>query len=160
MADFPIPSPTGGEIDCLAVLWAAAEEGQPALKLSEIHERVSRLRVSLGEATPALTTVSTHLRNASAKGLLTEVRLEPGGALMPRSQSRGGLRSTRSPHNGYQATYPPSEVFAETFRAIAEAYPPEQRLKAVVDFAKSLDVDAKTLQAIDKLLTRTKPPSK
>src|SRR5436190_24072535 len=112
-----IAPPSAGEMDCLAVLWAAHAHGEEALKLSEIHDRVGQRRLEFGEAPPAPTTVSTYLRSLLAKRLVQDVlKPEPGEAVAEadapatpvRTRSgRGILPPTRSPRTAYQAVESP-----------------------------------------------------
>src|SRR5438128_10495027 len=110
MARSKVGTPGAGELDCLAVLWQAQEDGRPALRLREIRDRVAKRRARLGEADPALTTISTHLRSLVAKGLLTEVvvRDTAQGTHTPKTRGRGMLSpATRSPYTGYHAAFEP-----------------------------------------------------
>ena len=155
MSDEVPQDPTTGEIDCLAVLWDAREQGTLALKLSQITERVTERRKHFGEPPPALTTVSTYLRSAAAKRLLDEVRLLDDGSIMPISgmRSRGALSATRSPRTAYRPVFGPGQVFQRTFEAIIQAYPPGRRGEALGDFAKALGLPKKTIEAIQALVS-------
>jgi hypothetical protein len=135
---------SAGELDCLATLWEAHATGEPALKLSEIHDRIGKRRARTGEASPALTTVSSYLRTLLLKGFVKEVIIEDTAAGTPGAVRTRGVRGvlppTRSPRTGYQAAQEPGAVLAQTFKTLADAYPPEQRLQALVDFARALEL--------------------
>jgi hypothetical protein len=124
-----------GELDCLTVLWA---EGGP-LRVSEIHRKLLLRREQAGEAPPALTTISTYLRSLLDKGLLREVTLG-GSGMAYASGTRGMIPTTRSPKTGYEVVHAPGAILKKTFRALAEAYPPDQRHQALIDFARALDL--------------------
>jgi hypothetical protein len=106
-----------------------------ALKLAQVHDRIGKKRAAFDQPPPALTTVSTTLRNAVAKGLLREVRITPQGVQpFVRGALRTCLISPRSaPKVAYQAAYTASEVMAQMFRDLANAYPPEHKYQAFVD---------------------------
>lgn len=153
----PLPPPTSGELDCLAVLWEAEDQGQRALRLSEIHGRLGARREELGEAPPALTTVSTYVRSMVTKGLLNEVVLTNSGRPVeaPRIRVRGMLTpKTRSPHNAYQAAFDPGRVLAQTFRALVSSYPPGRRHQALLDFARALGVSTRTVRKLEELVRK------
>jgi len=145
-----LQEPTTGEIDCLAVIWRAAEQGKPALKLSEIHALVGERRRQFGELPPALTTVSTYLRVALAKRLVVEVRLSDSGQVVPMTgvRTRGALPAARSPRTAYQAAYPPGQVFRRTFEGIVHAYPPGQRPQALLDLALALELSPERIKEL------------
>jgi GAF domain-containing protein len=131
-----------GELDCLAVLWHAREEGIPALKLAEIHRRVIERRQRAGEAPPALTTVSTYLRTLAAKRLLQEVTVDGDGPGRPQAYPRARrlAPATRSPKTGYRVVCEPGDVLQKTFKALADAYPPSQRSRVLADFTSALQL--------------------
>src|SRR5438132_10434915 len=121
-ADTP-QDPSPGEMDVLAVLWEAREkdlkENNPragTLKLSDIHEQIKLRRQTFGEPPPALTTVSTYLRSATAKRLLRELRTDEAGRPSPMTaiRTRGALSATRSPRTAYQRAHEPGMVFQST----------------------------------------------
>lgn len=148
--------PTTGELDCLAVLWDAREQGTRALKLSQISDKITERRKHFGEPAPALTTVSTYLRSAAAKRLLDEVRLLDDGTVMPRSgaRSRGALSATRSPRTAYSPAFEPGEVFQRTFEAIIQAYPPGRREEALRDFARAFKLSEEKIAEIQAIVSR------
>lgn len=150
MSDENPRDPTTGELDCLAALWEAQEQGSDALKLSEIKNRIATRREQFGEPPPALTTVSTYLRSAAAKRLLDEVRLLDDGSVMPITvaRSRGALSATRSPRTAYRPAFSPGAVFHRTFEAIIQAYPPGSRTEALADFARALGLSKEKVDAI------------
>ena len=159
-ADAPL-APSPGEIDVLAVLWEVREqdraEANPragTLKLSDIYERIKIRRETFGEPPPALTTVSTYLRSATAKRLLREVRTDVEGrpAPMVAFRTRGALSATRSPRTAYQVAHEPGDVFQSTMQAIIHAYPPGQRHQALADFAKAMALPQKTIREVEKLV--------
>ncbi len=134
----------------LSVLWDV-KEGE-ALKLSEVHRRLSERRAHYGEPAPALTSVSSTLRAAVARGLLTEMRLIGG---TPVEVSRGGramLHATRSPHTAYVAAHAPGAVLLPVFRTLTEAYPPALRSQALLDMARALDLPEDVRHKIEKLI--------
>jgi len=147
--------PTPGELDCLAVMWEAREmEHKEAMKLSEIHERVTKRRQEFGETPPALTTVSTYLRSATSKRLLEEVRTDESGHTSPFSaiRTRGALSSSRSPRTAYRVPHEPGVVLHRTMQAIIQAYPPGKRPQALADFAKAMGLPQKTIKEVEKLV--------
>jgi hypothetical protein len=159
-ADLP-QDPSAGEMDVLAVLWEARErdriDNNPrggTLKLSEIHREIDLRRQSFGEPPAALTTVSTYLRSATAKRLLKEVRTDELGipAQVPAVRTRGALSSTRSPRTAYQIAHEPGVVFRSTMQAIIQAYPPELRHQALVDFARAMNLPSKIIKEVEKLV--------
>jgi hypothetical protein len=147
--------PSPGELDCLAVMWEAREmEQKEAMKLSEIHERVAKRRREFGETSPALTTVSTYLRSATSKRLLQEVRTDESGNASPFTplRTRGALSSSRSPRTAYRVPHEPGAVLYRTMQAIIQAYPPGKRLGALADFARAMELPARTIREIEKLM--------
>jgi hypothetical protein len=153
--------PSAGEMDVLAVLWEARErdlkENNPragTLKLSEIQHQIERRRQTFGEPPPALTTVSTYLRSATAKRLLKEVRIDSEGrpSALTAIRTRGALSATRSPRTAYQVAHEPGVVFRSTMKAIIHAYPPGQRYQALADFARAMDLPQKVIKEIEKLV--------
>jgi hypothetical protein len=147
---------TAGELDCLAVLWQAAENGITAMRLSQIRSEIIKKRQQMGEDAPALTTVSTYLRGALHKGLLEEVRLNGDDIASPTSthSARGALRGTRSPHTAYRARVGPTEVFRGTLQAIVEVYPHAKRLLLLADVADVLDLPTKVRSEIRRWIDR------
>src|SRR5438067_873021 len=75
-----LPAPNAGELDVLGVLWLEKQSGDRPLQLGEVYRRVCERRRHYLEPEPALTTVSTHLRNMVAKGLIEEVAAARHGA--------------------------------------------------------------------------------
>jgi predicted transcriptional regulator len=151
----PVPTPTGAELEALSILWAL-QPGEMALKLAQVHDRIGKKRAAFDQPPPALTTVSTTLRNAVSKGLLQEVKITPEGVQpFVRSASRTSLISPRSaPKVAYQAAYTASAVMAQMFRDLANAYPLAQKYQAIVDMAEALGLPAETIAKIKKLLPR------
>jgi hypothetical protein len=148
-------------MDVLAVLWEAREkdmrENSPragTLKLSDIHKQIELRRQSFGEPPPALTTVSTYLRSATAKRLLREVRTDEEGRPAPVAaiRTRGALSATRSPRTAYQVAHEPGVVFQSTMRAIIQAYPTGLRHQALVDFARAMGLPQKLIKEVEKLV--------
>src|SRR5688572_177869 len=114
----PLDGPNAGELDVYSVLWAERLGKDQPLRLSEVHDRVKERRRSFGEAEPALTTVSTHLRALVHKGLAEETTARPG----PGPRVRGGLTPpTRSPNTGYRALHTPGDVLRTTYQGLAAA---------------------------------------
>jgi len=155
-------TPTPSELDCLAVLWKArTDEGETALRLSQVHERVAKRRAENGEPEPKLTTVSTQLRSLVHKSLLNEVVLVRSAEKEPAVQgqaapirTRGALRPLcRSPLTGYEPAHEPGEVLRETFRTLVSAYPESKKTDALVDFARALELPEKTVEELQKLLS-------
>jgi hypothetical protein len=152
-------APNAGELDVLAVLW---EEGQGAgapLQLHDIWARVCERRRQFGEPLPAMTTVSTHLRNLVGKKLIEDFTATrpPAAAGQPVQppRFRGGYTPrTKSPHTSYRALYEPGEVLSTTFRGLAQAYPPAARPAALVDFARAMGLPESTLRALKQLVER------
>jgi hypothetical protein len=152
--------PSPGEMDVLAVLWEAREKDLKAndpragaRKLSEIHILVNLRRESFGEPPAALTTVSTYLRSATAKGLLREVRTDDKGKPAPMTavRTRGALSAARSPRTAYQVAHEPGIVFQSTMEALIQAYPPGQRHQALGDFGRAMGLSQRTIKELEKL---------
>lgn len=147
-----------GELDCLVALWQAQAEGEQALKLSEIHDRIGRRRAALGQGVPALTTISTYLRTLLLKKLVREVTIEDTTQETPRHGAvrvRGIVSAqppARSPRTGYRAALPPGETLKDSFKALADAYPPSARRQAVLDFARALALPDRLIKKLDKAL--------
>jgi hypothetical protein len=141
----------GGELDCLAILW---EEGK-GLKLSQLHRLLVERRHKTGEAPPAFSTVSTWLRSLTHKGLLKEVVVgsdQGDEAQAFARDTRGMIPTSRSPRTGYEAIHEPGVVLQKTFKALADAYPPDKRMQSLVDFARALGLPPKTVKELEKWL--------
>jgi hypothetical protein len=151
---------SAGELDCLVVLWQEAELGVEALRLSEILELISKRRSLDGEPEPALTTVSTYLRSAVAKGLLEEVRLDHAGKLtrLKADSSRGVLSKTRSPNTAHRAAVSASDAFRQTLLAITKSYPEKERLTLLVDIAQVLGVPASVTSQLNTWVNKQRKP--
>lgn len=68
-------------------------------------------------------------------------------------RTRGLLKATtRSPLTGYRPVHSPSEVLQGTLEALASAYPESQRPRALIDFAKAIQLPDETLKELEKLL--------
>ncbi|MFH1264334.1 MAG: hypothetical protein ABIK89_01310 [Planctomycetota bacterium] len=150
-----VPTPTPSELDILAALWqAVTDEGEVALRVSDIHPLVAARRARHGESEPSQVTISSQLRGLSAKGLVEAVVAGgSGGAGSKPVRTRGLLKATtRSPLTGYRPSYSPSEVLQGTFEALASAYPESQRSQALLDFAKAIQLPDETLKNLEKLL--------
>jgi predicted transcriptional regulator len=157
-----LPTPNAGELDVLAVLWEEGRGTNYSLQLSEVYRRVCARRRKYQEAEPALTTVSTHLRSLTAKGLLEEVTAARPGAAQPATgravvRVRGAYRPpTRSPLTSYRALHEPGSVLAATYYGLAEAYPPDRRLDALLDFATALELSEAALQRLRQFVAEEK----
>lgn len=145
-----VPSATPAELEILTVLWPLGE-GQ-ALRLGEIHERVGTRRKDGGQAVPAVTTVSSTLRGALAKGLLVEVRKV--GDTVSSAPKAGGksLVTSRSPQTAYRAAYTPGQVLGPLLGLYAGLYPPADPLAPVLDLLRELGYPAKTVGQVEALL--------
>jgi predicted transcriptional regulator len=149
----PLEAPNAGELDVYSVLWAERCGDNHPLQLSEVHRRVCQRRRGFGEPEPALTTVSTHLRGLVRKELADEVHATRTSAPPPSARSRGSYTPpTRSPLTGYRARHAPGEVLLTTFRGLAAAYPEGQRLEALLDFARALDLSAEGMRQLRELI--------
>ena len=128
------------------------------MRLSELHRAIIRRRRSNSEPEPALTTVSTYLRSAVAKGLLQEVRISKDGKTVSKASKsdRGALAlaRARSPNTAYRAAMTPREVFHSTIKAIAAAYPSDERLALLADVASALEVPKQVQRQIDSWVQR------
>jgi predicted transcriptional regulator len=150
----PLEAPNAGELDVYSVLWAERQGDNQPLQLSEVARRVSERRRAFNEPEPALTTVSTHLRALVRKGLAEEV-LGASTAARPAIRTRGGFTPpTRSPLTSYRALHSPGEVLRTTYRGLATAYP--ERLDALVDFARAVEMSAEGLRQLQKLVEQEK----
>jgi hypothetical protein len=149
----PRQAPGAGELDVLGVFWAEQPGEQRSLQLSEVYRKVCERRRQFGEAEPALSTVSTHLRKLVAKGLLEESSTSRPVARDQPIRFRGGYTPpTRSPFTSYRVRYRPGEVLGTTFQGLAAAYPPAQRLEALIDFARALGVSGRLLDGLGRLV--------
>jgi hypothetical protein len=149
----PLESPNAGELDVYSVLWAERQGEDRVLQLSEVYRRVCERRRTFGEAEPALTTVSTHLRGLLRKGLIEEVGGARKGEPDRPVRTRGNVTPpTRSPLTAYRALHPPGEVLATTYAGYAASYPPGQRLQALLDFARALRLSADGMRRLQELV--------
>jgi hypothetical protein len=148
----PLNPPTGAELEILAILWALGNED--ALKLSEIHSRIGKGRRAQGLPEPAITTVSSALRGALAKGLLREVRRTSDSSIVaaPRSAVRTPLLSTRSPQTAYQAAHAPGPVLQPILKALADSYPEPLRRQAIIDLALAMELPDADIDRLKKAL--------
>jgi hypothetical protein len=145
-----LPAPSAGELDVLGVFWEEEQGEGRRLQLAEVYRRVCERRRRFGEAEPALSTVSTHLRKLLGKGLLEESSAPRSAGPARPIRLRGGYTPpTRSPLTSYRARHGPGEVLRTTFRGLAAAYPPCQRLNALLDFARALDLPAAVLVKLE-----------
>ena len=151
-----IQTPTPGELDVLAAVYEMVEDqaDDTPLRLTEIHERVGTRRASYGEEPPALTTVSSQLRSLVTKGLLLDQQgSQSGSAGQGVVRTRGMFSpSGRSSSSGYRPAYEVGELLRDSFIGLASAYPEKQRYRALVDFAKALDLPESKVKKLEKLL--------
>lgn len=149
---------SGNELDILAALWAAQAEDIPALKLAEIHRRINERRAAAGQAPIQPTTVSTYLRSMTERKLLDQVTVEdagPGGQRQTyASDERGLIPTSRSPKTGYKPAHDPAAVLEKTFQALADAYPPDRRWQALLDFARAIGLPKETVADLEKWLKK------
>jgi hypothetical protein len=148
-----LEAPSAGELDVLNVLWSEQlGEGQ-TLQLSEIHRRVCERRRQFGEAEPALTTTSSQLKSLSEKNLIGAGT--PPASPRPAVRTRGGYTPpSRPPASNYRALHGPGDVLLTSFRGLAAAYPEEQRLDALLDFARALGVSEECLRGLQGVVAR------
>jgi hypothetical protein len=134
----------GYVVDICSVLWDAGSRDMPAMKLSEIHELAAARCQRLGKEPPALTTVSGYLRNLVEKGVLRQVEITESMSLeAPQVRVRGVRGESpprRSPNTGYQAVAGPQELLQPLFKDLADAFPSKDRLRALIDFARALEL--------------------
>jgi hypothetical protein len=155
----PLEAPNAGELDVLNVLWRQQLGDDQPLQLSEIHRRVCERRRQFGEPEPALTTTSSQLRSLSEKKLI-------GGESAPATplpavRTRGGYTPpSRASASSYRALHGPGEVLLTTFRGLAAAYPEEQRLDALLDFAHALGVSEDCLRGLQAVVARERAGGK
>jgi hypothetical protein len=70
---------------------------------------------------------------------------------------RGGYRPPiRSAVKGCRAIHGRGAVLYTTFYGLAEAYPPDQKLDAMLDFARVLGLPEETLQKVVRLVEEEK----
>jgi predicted transcriptional regulator len=151
----PLEAPNAGELDVYSVLWAERQGDDQAMQLSEVYRRVCERRRRFGEPEPALTTVSTHLRGLVRKALAEEVMGASTAARPAAVRTRGGLTPpTRSPLTSYRVLHSPGEVLLTTFRGLAASYP--DKLDALLDFARALEVSEESLRQLRELIDREK----
>jgi hypothetical protein len=148
-----LEAPNAGELDVLNVLWREQLGDNQALQLSEIHRRVCERRRQFGEPEPALTTTSSQLKSLSEKTLIgTGASSAPP---RPAVRTRGGYTpSSRASASSYRALHGPGAVLLTTFRGLAAAYPEEQRLDALLDFARALGVSDECLRGLHEVVAR------
>ncbi len=149
----PIPQPNGQELEILTLLWTQPEEKLP-LKLGQIYDLVKERRQAYGEAAPAITTISSTLRSALARGILKAIRLTGGQKVeLEPTATRSTLHASRSPQTGYKPAASPSETLTPMLEILAEAYGENGKAQALLDFAKALQFSDKTLlKKLKKLL--------
>ncbi|MCI0637477.1 MAG: hypothetical protein L0Y72_22385 [Gemmataceae bacterium] len=147
-----VPQPTGPELEILTVIWGQPEENLP-LKLGQIYDLVKERRERFGEPAPAITTVSSTLRSAVARGLLTELRLT-GGEAVPVSpvRVRGTLHPTRSPQTAYKHAADPAVALRPMLKILADAFPEKDRAQGLIEFARALQLPEKTVKELRKVL--------
>jgi hypothetical protein len=140
-----IPTPNASEIDCLGALWRAQMQGVTVLRPCQIREAVNRRRSRAGQRPLAVSTISTVVRLAAAKGLLVEVRVNesPRGKELKRTGRSGRMRS-RSPNTAYKARYTPSQVFRQTIKQIVRACPISSRALLVDELRRTLKASTKS----------------
>jgi hypothetical protein len=148
-----LEAPNAGELDVLHVLWREQLGDNQALQLSEIHRRVCERRRDFGEPEPALTTTSSQLKSLSEKKLIGSGT--PSAAPRPVVRTRGGYTpASRATASSYRALHGPGAVLLTTFRGLAAAYPEEQRLDALRDFARALGVSEECLRGLQEVVAR------
>jgi hypothetical protein len=136
--DLTVPAleaPNAGELDVYSVLWAERRDEDRPLQLSEVYRRVCERRRSFGEPEPALTTIATHLRRLTGKRLIEELAAlrRPAGEQPPVRVRGGYTPPTRSPLTSYRSLHTPGDVLYSTFCGLGAAYPPQERLQALID---------------------------
>jgi hypothetical protein len=147
-----------GELECLAVLWQAHADGEQALKLSEIRDRISARRAGGTPTFPALTTISTYLRGLVSKKLVRDVIVEDTIEETPKHgpvRVRGIVSvppPPRSPRTGYRAALTPGDALRDTLKLLADAYPAAERPTAVVDFARAAGLPERLVKRLEKAL--------
>jgi hypothetical protein len=147
-----LEAPSAGELDVLSVLWREQLGDNHLLQLSEIHRRVCERRRQFGEPEPALTTTSSQLRALADKKL---IGTGTPAADRPPVRTRGGYTPpSRASAASYRALHGPGEVLFTTFRGLAAAYPQEQRLDALLDFARALGVSEECLRGLQEVVGR------
>ena len=87
-----------------------------------------------------MTTVSSALRSAHAKGLLREVRVVEGKVHAAPAAGRGGLVATRSPQTAYQAAVSAADVLLPELRQLVELCPEEERKSLLKELLPSFGV--------------------
>jgi hypothetical protein len=153
-----LPPPTSGEIEVLAVLWATVDsEGRyKPLRLSEIHATICERRKEHHEPLPALTTISSILRGALARGLLREMRLTKGGEAeeVEPMTVRSTLHATRSPMTAYAPACEPHQALLPLFRILTEACPTDKRVELLLELVKLLNLESADLKRLHQELPR------
>jgi len=148
---------TFAEVESLKALWELQQEGKAAAHLSEIRDRVCARRRKLGLPEPALTTISTTLRNGAAKGVFKEMMLHSGGELVPlvRTGVRSSLGASRTVQKvAYAAAITPQDTLPHMLRELASLYPASERAAAVLEFARSLGFADDVVKKLDALLKK------
>src|SRR2546421_12518422 len=73
----------------------------------------------------------------------------------PAVRTRGGYTPpSRASASSYRAEHSLGEVLLTTFRGLAAAYPEEQRLDALLDFARALGVSEDCLRGLQAVVAR------
>src|SRR5436190_1615294 len=80
-----------------SILWAERQGTDRPLKLSEVYDKVCKRRNEFGDALPALSTVSTHLRGLTRKHLIEEVAAPRELEKLSAVPTRGTPPPSRSP---------------------------------------------------------------
>jgi hypothetical protein len=157
-----LAAPTPGALDVLAVLWQQNRNQDRPLPLSEVHHLVCERRKHYGEPPAPLSTVSSTLQKLVSQGLVEGVG-HSGAAASSQSmarpiRTRGAYQAPRrSSVKGYRPVYQPGEVLHSTFYGLAAAYPTEDRLSALLDFAKALGLPETILSKVVRLVEQEKP---
>ena len=134
------------QIDCLIVLGEATTQGEKALSASQIHRRVAERRERVGRQALNDKQVSGYLRSAVNRRLLKRVKHPArGSGILSRGSDPDSAPSAEST---FELALDSREIFEQTSRAIAQAYPPGLQPKALEEFARALGIPPRERQEL------------
>jgi hypothetical protein len=134
-----VPTTNSSEIECLGALWQAEAQGLAGLKPSQIRQIVNKRRLREKRKPVAVSTISTVMRTAAAKGLVIELRVDAEGRpLRGRKRGHAAKLKVRSPNTAYRAGYDPKQILRQFMKPIIKACPDVSRAALLSDLTKAL----------------------
>ena len=152
MSSASINPPTPAELEILQLLWPLSDS--EAKRLSDVHRMVVEYRQGHHQPEPAITTVSSALRSALAKGLLREVRLVGGTAKPAPATMTRGLVASRSPQTAYQAAVKAEEILQPQITQLIELCPEGERKALLLMLLAAFGVPEDAAKKIEVILRK------